>query len=347
MTSAQPAPSLTALLARLVARQDLSRDETRALLDAVFDDRIEPALLGAMLAALGTKGESVDELVGAAEAMRARVTAVRTPPGAHAIDTCGTGGDGQPLLNISTAVAIVCAAAGATVAKHGNRSNTRPSGSAEVLAELGVNVDADVPVLERCLREVRIAFLYAPRLHPAMKHAAAVRRALGVRTIFNLVGPLTNPAGVRRQVLGVSRPELVPTMLEALRQLGAERALVVHGLDGLCDLTIGAPSRVGWWDGQGTRVEEFDPQSIGVRRASLDALRVRSPAESAAFILAVLTGQRGPGRDVVELNAAAALWVAGLAADWQEGRAHAARAIDTGAADATLRTWATVSHASG
>ena len=192
----------TSLLKKLTARQDLTSDETRDVFDALMNNQLEPPVMAALLAALATKGETVDEIVGAAEALRQHVARVQTPAGVAAIDTCGTGGDGKPVLNISTTVAIVAAAAGVTVAKHGNRSNARPSGSAEVVAALGVNAEADVPTLERCLERCRVAFLYAVRLHPAMKHAAPVRRALGIRTIFNLIGPLTNPAGVRRQLLG-------------------------------------------------------------------------------------------------------------------------------------------------
>ncbi len=326
-------------LAKLVRRDDLTRLEARALFDALMENRLEPPLMAAVLAALATKGETVEELVGAALAMRSHVAAVRLPPGVAAIDTCGTGGDGRPVFNVSTAVAIVAAAAGATVAKHGNRSNVRPSGSAEVLQALGVNIDAEVPVLERTLAQCRIAFLYAPRLHPAMKHAAAVRRALGVRTIFNLVGPLTNPAGVRRQLLGVSRVEHVELLLAALRELGAERAMVVHGLEGLCDLSIAGPSWVGRWDGRETRFGEVVPSCAGVIGADLAELHVASPQESARRIREVLAGARGPAREMVILNGAAALWVAGLAEDWADGAETVRRTLDSGAAAALLDDW--------
>lgn len=332
------------LLRRLVARAALGRAETQSLFDAIMRGEVEPAPLGAILAALATKGETLDELVGAAQAMRAHVTPIRVPPGAPAIDTCGTGGDGQPVFNVSTTVAVVAAAAGATVAKHGNRSNVRPSGSAEVLTTLGVNIEADVPALERCLAECRVAFLYAQRLHPAMRHAAPVRRALGIRTIFNLVGPLTNPAGVRRQLLGVNRAELVEPMTTALQLLGAERALVVHGREGLCDLSVAGPSRVGRWDGQRLTVEEFDPQTVGVPRTPLERLFVSSAAESAALVRDVLAGAAGGPRDIVVLNAAAALWVAGLAEDWPRGMALAIDALDSGAAARTLARWCEVSN---
>ncbi len=331
-------------LARLTARHALTETEAQALFDDLMDGRLDSHVVAAVLAALATKGETVAELVGAARALRARATPVRVPPGVDAIDTCGTGGDGQPVFNVSTAVAIVAAAAGATVAKHGNRSNARPSGSAEVLAALGVNIDADVPTLERCLAQCRIAFLFAVQLHPAMKHAAPVRRALGIRTIFNWVGPLTNPAGVRRQLLGVSRPEAVEMLLNALIRLGAERALVVHGLEGLCDLSVTAPTRVGRWDGRSMTTEEVDVGVIGAAPARLADLCIGSPEESAAVIRAVLAGRPGPAREMVVFNAAAALWVAGRVAGWLDGAAAARQAIDSGAAAALLDTWIATSH---
>jgi anthranilate phosphoribosyltransferase len=230
------------------------------------------------------------------------------------------------------------------VAKHGNRSHARPSGSAEVLAALGVNIAAEVPVVERCLRECRLAFLHAQRLHPAMRFAAPVRQALGIRTIFNLLGPLTNPAGVRRQLVGVGRPEHVERLSAALRALGAERAMVVHGSAGLCDLSLTGPSQVARWDGRTLACEEIDARVIGAEPAPLAALFIDSPAQSAAVIEHVLAGQPGPAREMVVLNAAAALWVAGLAENWAAGALRARQAIDSGAARDTLARWRAVSH---
>ncbi len=332
------------VLAQLIAREDLSTDETRALFTAIMAGQVEPPVLAALLTALAAKGETTDELVGAAQALRSCVTPVRVPPGTEAIDTCGTGGDGRAIFNVSTCVAIVAAAAGATVAKHGNRSNARPSGSAEVLQALGVNIEADVPVLERCLAECRIAFLYALRLHPAMKHAAPVRRALGVRTIFNLVGPLANPAGVRRQLVGVNRPELVPQMVDALRRLGATRAMVVHGREGLCDLSLAGPSCLARWDGQEVTTEELDCRVIDAEPVPLLTLSVRDPAHSAEIIRSVLAGEPSPAREMVVFNAAAALWVAGLATDWRSGAELARATLDCGTARQTLETWRTTSQ---
>jgi len=333
-------------LRRLIAREDLSREETHALFDAIMDGQVEPPLLAALLTALASKGETVSEMVGAAEAMRACVSPVRVPAGAAAIDTCSTGGDGKPTFNVSTTVAIVAAAAGATVAKHGNRSNARVSGSAEGLAALGINVEANVPVLEQCLADCRVAFLYAVRLHPAMKYAAPVRKSLGIRTIFNMVGPLTNPAGVRRQLLGVNRPDRVEPTLAALCALGAERAMVVYGRDGLCDLSVSTTSFVGRWDGQAVTAEELDCRAVGIEPTPLERIFVRDPQESARTIESVLDGQAGPARDIVVLNTAAALWVAGLADDLAAGADLARAAIDGGAAKATLARWRSISNCS-
>ncbi len=327
------------LLGKITARQDLSRAEAYALFQEMMDGGFDPPVLAALLAALAAKGESIAEIVGAAEAMRARVTPVRLPAGCAALDTCSTGGDGKPTFNISTTVAIVVAAAGATVAKHGNRSNRRVSGSAEGLSALGIDVDADVPRLERCLEQCRVAFLYASRLHPAMQHAAPVRRLLRIRTIFNLVGPLSNPAGVRRQFLGVNRLELVDTMVTALRELKAERAMVVHGRDGLCDLSLSAPSRVARWDGRTVQVEDVECTQAGCCPAALEKICVRNPQDSAALIEKVLEGRPGPARDIVVYNSAAALWVAGLAVGWADGAALARRTLESGAARETLRRW--------
>lgn len=334
-------------LAVLTRRRDLSRPDADALFDAIMEGRIEPTLLAALLAALATKGETVDELAAAAAAMRARVRRVALPPNVHAIDTCGTGGDGKPTFNVSSAVAIVAAAAGATVAKHGNRSFSRPSGSAEALAALGVNVDAEVTVLEACLAQVGVAFLFAPQLHPAMRYAAEVRRSLGIRTLFNLVGPLTNPAGVRRQLLGVPRVELVETMAQVLARLGVDRAMVVCGHEGLCDLSTAGPTRVARIEQSGVTLEDVTPDVIGARPEALDSTYVSSPAESAELIRSILRGRDGPPRELVVLNGAAALWVAGLADDWSGGAALIREALDSGAALRKLDDWVTASHARG
>lgn len=338
MSTARP------LFQELVRGGSLSREQTRTLFDSLMEGAIEPPLIAGLLTALAMKGETVDEIVGAAEAMRARVTPVQPPPGVDILDTCSTGGDGKPTFNVSTTVAIIAAAAGATVAKHGNRSNVRPSGSAEAIQALGVNIDASVPQLERCLAEARIAFLYAIQLHPAMKHAAPVRKALGVRTIFNLIGPLTNPAGAQRQVVGVNQAQRVELIAEALLTLGVHRAVVTHGLDGLCDLSLSAPSEVAWVDGGLIRRERVEPSSLGFAPAPIEALFVDSPTTSSAVIRRVLAGEPGPAADMAVLNAAPALWAAGLVADLAEGVERAREQLNNGAADDVLRTWCSLSH---
>ena len=331
------------LLEQVVRGRDLSRDDARQAFDQIMSGTVEPPVIAALLAALSAKGETIDEIAGAALAMRRCLTPVRCHP--QAIDTCGTGGDGISTFNVSTTAAIIAAAAGVTVAKHGNRSTTRVSGSAEVLQALGVNIEADVPTVERCLTEVRIGFLFAPALHPAMKYAAPARKALGIRTIFNLLGPLVNPAGVRRQVIGVPRPELTETLAGVLGELGSRHAWVVHGSDGLCDLTATGESRVTeLFDGT-IRTFTVRPADCGLSPAtSLDDLRVNSAAASAETIREILAGQPGPRRDHALLNTGAALVVGGLAADLPAGVVRAARAVDSGAARHTLQALIDRSH---
>lgn len=329
-------------LAKLVVGTSLTRDQAREVFGRIMAGEVEPAVLGAFLAALAAKGENADELVGAAEAMRAAATKVRCDR--PCIDTCGTGGDGISTFNVSTTAAIIAAAAGAVVAKHGNRTNTRVSGSAEALAALGVNIDADVATVERCLAKVGIAFLYARNLHPAMKHAAPVRQALGVRTIFNLLGPLCNPAGATRQVLGVSRPAHVDLLAAALLALDAERAWVVHGADGLCDLSITGPTQIAELHEGAVRRLVVTPEDAGLSRAPLAALLVETPQESAAAVRAILDGERGPRRDHALLNAAAALVVCGSAGDLCQAVGMAATVVDSGAARRKLAELVSASH---
>lgn len=310
---------------------DLSREESFALFTEIMSGMVADERVESLLRALAAKGETVDELVGAAELLRRHVTPIRCDSPA-AIDTCGTGGDGISTFNVSTAAAIVAAGAGAVVAKHGNRSNSRKSGSVEALAALGVKVDAPPAVVERCLREAGIAFLFAPMLHPVMARVAEIRRRIGRPTIFNLVGPLANPAGVRRQIIGVPREELVPKMAGALARLGAVRAFVVHGRDGLCDLTITGESSCAEVAGGGVRATVVTPEAVGLTRASLDALRVEGPERSAEVIRGILAGESGSPRDHALLNAGIALVAADIAVDLRDGVERAAHAIDGGAA---------------
>lgn len=328
---------IKAIFDQLVAGRDLTREQTRWIFERIMGGEVPQSVIGALLGALLVKGECVDELVGAAEAMRA--SARRINCAADCIDTCGTGGDGISTYNVSTTAAIIAAAAGATVAKHGNRSTSRVSGSTEVLAQLGIDVETDSKTVERCLAEVRIGYLNARTLHPAMKYAAPVRQALGVRTIFNLLGPLTNPAGARRQVVGVPGLALLDKIAQALMKLGTVHAWVVHGADGLCDLTVtGRTTVVELRDGALKRFT-ITPEEVGLRRASLDALLVNSPMASAEIVVAILQGDSGPQREHALINAGAALVVAGLAESLRDGVARAARAVDEGAAIDTLDRW--------
>ncbi len=323
----------------------LSREQTRGVFEQIMTGQVPTERIAEFLRVLAGKGETVDEIAGAADVMNEKVTRVRCA--AECIDTCGTGGDGISTFNVSTAAAIIAAAAGATVAKHGNRTHTRASGSAEAIAQLGVNLDAPVAVLEHCLRECRIAFLYAPNLHPAMKYAGPARQALGIRTIFNLLGPLTNPAGAKRQLLGTCRPDLTETLAAVLAARGTTFAWVVHAHNGLCDLSITGPTKVTEVRAGRTHTFEVRPEDVGLAPAPLEALIVDSPQTSAAAIRDILDRRdHGPRRDHALLNAAAALVVAGLADDLAASLKLAAAAVDTGQAAETLHQLAAASHRS-
>jgi anthranilate phosphoribosyltransferase len=310
-----------------------------ALLEAAFgeiaDGAASPVQIAALLVALRAKGETAGELVAAARALRARAQGAPCPD-PRAIDTCGTGGDGAGTFNISTAAAFAVAGAGVPVAKHGNRAASGQTGSSDVLEALGARVDLTVEDALRVLREAGIAFFFAPRAHPAMRHVAPVRRELGIRTLMNCLGPLLNPVGVRFQLVGVYAPELVPVLAQALGALGAERALVVHGCDGLDELTTAGPSTAALWSGGRVRALSVDPELFGIAPPPEGALRGGDAAENAKILRRVLEGEPGPRRDVVALNAAAALWVAGAAAELESGLELARRSLDTGAALARL-----------
>ena len=310
---------------------ELSRAESAQVFDALMTGRIPPEDIEHFLRGLAKRGETVEEIVGAAGVMRRHVTPIRCEA-LNAIDTCGTGGDGISTFNVSTAAAIIASAAGAVVAKHGNRTNSRASGSAEVLTALGVCIEASPAVVEKCIREIGIGFLFAAQLHPAMAIVKDVRRKIGTPTIFNLLGPLTNPANVRRQIIGVPRVDLVDKVAASLAVLGAERAFVVHGHDGLCDLTICEASTVAEVRDGRVTVGTICPEDAGLGRGRLDELRVKSPDESAEVIREILDGQTGPRRDHALLNAGLALVAAGVAGDLSEGVTSAGRAIDIGTA---------------
>jgi anthranilate phosphoribosyltransferase len=332
---AMDARTLKPVLARLADGQVLAEAEAEAAVDILMAGEATPAQIAGFLMALRVRGETVEEITGAARAMRVRMSRVAAPEGA--IDVCGTGGDAAGTLNISTAVAFVVAGAGVPVAKHGNRAVSSRSGAADVLGALGVNLDAPFPVIEQAMAEARVAFLLAPRHHAAMRHVAGARVELGTRTLFNLLGPLSNPAGVRRQLMGVFSARWLRPLAETLGRLGAERAWVVHGSDGLDELTVTGPSHVAAWEEGRVREFTLTPEDAGLSRGSPAALKGGDAAENAEALRAVLVG-RGTGayRDAVLLNAAAALIIAGRAGDLREGAALAARSIDDGAARAAL-----------
>jgi anthranilate phosphoribosyltransferase len=329
-------------IAKLLERQDLSRQEMAAVMTEVADGGATPAQVGAFLAALRLKGETVDEIAGAAEVMRARVDRVRVEQKVF-VDTCGTGGEGRNTFNISTTAAFAVAGAGVTVAKHGNRAVSSRCGSADVLVALGVNVDAPKETVERCIQEVGIGFLFAPRLHPAFKAVAGIRRELGARTIFNLLGPLANPAGARHQVMGVFEPRWVPVIGGVLAALGAAHAFVVHG-EGLDEITVTGMTHVA--EVQDGRVERYAvvPEDLGVRRWPENEIAGGDADFNARVLRDVLAGQKGAPRDAVLANAAAALVAAGAAADLRAGVRLAAESIDRGAAAEKLARLAAASQ---
>jgi anthranilate phosphoribosyltransferase len=319
----------------VAARTDLGAEQMRDIITAIMSGEVSATQIAALLVALAVKGETADELAGAAAAMRAHAIPVRTVR-IDAIDVCGTGGDGAGTFNISTAVAFVVAGAGVAVAKHGNRAMSSRCGSADVLEALGVRIDADPERSGATLDEHGIAFLFAQAHHPAMRHVAPVRRELGIRTLFNLIGPLSNPAGVKRQIVGVAHAGGQRTVAYALGRLGSERAAVIHGGDGLDEATLAAPTRVIEWQAGGAVEYELSPADAGLDYAPTGALAGGDAGENAAVVRAVLDGRAGPRRDVVILNAALALLIAGAAADIAQGAHLARRSIDSGAARAKL-----------
>ncbi|MFW6133381.1 MAG: anthranilate phosphoribosyltransferase [Planctomycetota bacterium] len=337
-------PTYRDLLRTLMDQVPLTREQAHWAFGQIMDGLWSEAQVAGLLTALAIKGETVDEIAGAAEAMREHVVRIDTG-GVEVVDTCGTGGTGLSTFNISTAAAMVLAGAGVKVAKHGNRTNTRASGSANVLEELGVNLDAAPETVARCLREAGVCFCFAINCHPAMKYAAPVRKQLAVRTLFNLLGPLTNPAAARRQLMGVFDAALTDTIAETLGALGAVRAMVVHADDGLDELSITAPTKVSEFRDGEVATRRIDPDQFGLTPATLGDLLVDSAEESADRIRRVLAGEPGPSRDVVVLNAAAALAVAGKSDTIADGLPLARESIDSGAAASALEALVRVSNA--
>lgn len=326
-----------AALRRIMQGGDLSRQEMEDLFGQLMDGALSDPLKAGLLVALAMKRETAAEIAGAASAMRRRV--LRIPHRRTVlVDTCGTGGDGKGTFNISTAAALVAAAAGVAVAKHGNRSVSSRSGSADVLAALGVDIETTPETAGRALDAIGIAFLFAPRLHPAMREVMPVRRELGVRTVFNLLGPLTNPAGATRQVLGVYAPELVAVIGAVLAELGSEHALVVHGADGLDEITLSGPTRIAEVRSGTVTLRTVEPADFGLAAVPTEALLGGDPAHNAELLCGVLAGKAGALSDVTALNAAAAIYVAGLAHDLRDGLAQARATIASGAAAAKLES---------
>jgi anthranilate phosphoribosyltransferase len=318
-------------LQKIIGKKNLSESEMSEMIEEIFSGTLSNAQIGAFMAALATKGETFEELAGAARVMRRRATRIQTP-GAAVVDTCGTGGDGGGTFNISTTTAFVVAGSGVTVAKHGNRSVSSRCGSADLVEALGVNITVDPSVVEEAVAEIGIGFLFAPLYHGAMKHAAAARKEVGVRSIFNMLGPLTNPAAANCQLLGVYAPQLTEMFAEALRLLGTRHALVVHGHDGLDEISVCAPTRISELKDGLIRTYDIDPERFLGRRAAPAEVAGGDPPRNAAITRGILAGDQGACRDVVVLNAGAALVAAGKTDTIEAGMRLAAESIDSGAA---------------
>lgn len=323
-------------LQRVIEHREIFHDEMLHLMRLIMRGEISPVMTAALITGLRGKRETIGEITAAAEVMRELCTSVETPHTPHFVDIVGTGGDGSHTFNVSTTAAFIAAAAGATVAKHGGRSVSSKSGAADVLEALGVHIDLQSPQVAACLREVGMGFMYAPNHHPAMKYVAPVRKELGVRTLFNILGPLTNPAGAPNSLLGVFHRDLVGILVRVMQRLGAQHVMVVWGLDGMDEITLGAPTLIGELkDGQ-IREYEVRPTDFGVPMGDISALRVASAEESKAMMLGVLDNKPGPALDISVLNAGAALYTANCAPSIGEGVTLARQAIASGAARAKL-----------
>ena len=318
-------------ISKIVKNQDLTESEMIEVMNEIMTGAASPGQIGAFITALRIKGETVAEITGAARVMREKVTKIEVRD-KKVVDTCGTGGDETMTFNISTAAAFVAAGAGLTVAKHGNRSVSSRSGSADVLKALGVNIEAEAARVEECLQEIGIGFLFAPLLHGAMKYAAPVRKEIGIRTIFNILGPLTNPAGARCQVIGVYDDSLTDTLGKVLANLGSEHAFVVRGEDGLDEITLAAETKVTELKNGSLRTYHIKPENFGFKRCGLEDLKGGDPEQNAEIIRVILKGKRGAQYDVVLLNAAAAICAGGMSNSIEEGISCARGSIDSGSA---------------
>ena len=337
-------------IAKVVKCENLTEEEAASAFEVIMRGDATPSQIAGFVVALRMKGETAEEITGFARKARAMATPIQVT--GALLDTCGTGGDGLATFNISTLAAIVATAAGARVAKHGNRAASSLCGSADVLEQLGVKIDLAPEGVARCIEGAGIGFLFAPVFHPSFRFAAVTRRELGLRTVFNVLGPLCNPAGAKYQALGVADGTLAGKMADVLQRLGVERAIVFHAADGMDELSVASPSLVIEIDGtgagraQGAHRKEYqlDPAELGLQRASVESMRGGGPAENARLAREVLGGAKGPRRDVVLLNAAAALRAASLAHDWKDGLGLAAEAIDSGRGGEVLQRWATISQ---
>jgi anthranilate phosphoribosyltransferase len=336
------ADEFKALIAKVATGANLSRAEAASAFDRMMSGEATPSQMGGLLMALRVRGETVDEITGAVTTMRAKMLSVKAPP--NAVDIVGTGGDASGSYNISTCAAFVVAGAGVPIAKHGNRALSSRSGAADVLQALGVNIDLNAEQVGLCIRESGIGFMFAPAHHPAMKNVGPTRVELGTRTIFNLLGPLSNPAGVKRQMVGTFSRHWIEPMVEVLNNLGSERVWAVHGSDGLDEITTSGPTSVAELKDGKVRTFEIAPEDAGLRRAKPEALRGGDASHNAAALLDVLKGKPGPFRDVAILNAAATLIVASKAGDLKEAAALAAKAIDSGEAEGRLDRLIAVSN---
>ena len=323
-----------ALIGKVATGAALTREEAASAFDVMMSGEATPSQMGGLLMALRVRGETVDEITGAVSTMRAKMLKVTAPP--DAIDVVGTGGDASGSYNISTCAGFIVAGAGVPVAKHGNRALSSRSGAADVLAALGVRIDLGPEAISRCISEAGIGFMFAPAHHPAMKHVGPTRVELATRTLFNLLGPLSNPAGVKRQMVGVFSRQWVEPLAHVLKNLGSERAFVVHGSDGLDEITTCGPTTVAALADGAVRTFEISPEEVGLDKAKPEALRGGDAEENAVALMAVLKGSKGPFRDVAVFNAAAALVVAGRANDLKDGVALATKSLDSGEAEGRL-----------
>jgi anthranilate phosphoribosyltransferase len=328
-------------IAKVVRCQNLTEEEAAAAFEIIIRGDATPSQIAGFLIALRMKGETAEEIAGFARTARAMATAIEVE--GALLDTCGTGGDGLATFNISTLAAIVAAACGVRVAKHGNRAASSLCGSADVLEQLGVKIDLPPEGVARCIEQAGIGFLFAPVFHPSFRFAGVPRRELGLRTVFNVLGPLCNPAGAKYQALGVADGPMASKMADVLARLGVERAIVFHAADGMDELSVSSSSYVIEVDGRRTEYE-LDPADFGLARAPVESMRGGGPEENARLAREVLAGSKGPRRDVVLLNAAAALRASGAARDWKDGLGLAAEAIDSGRAGEVLERWARISQ---